>query len=107
MSEASAVVDHHEWKGWKMADLTNFLDKAYEGKDFAELAESPVDALQGLSKADAEALEKALGIKTVHDLATNKIVPSQLSIPVFITNNDIEHWSSNTWSHAIRHVCGM
>jgi|GEM_PF-5228198 len=90
-----------------MADLTNFLDKAYEGKDFAELAESPVDALQGLSKADAEALEKALGIKTVHDLATNKIVPSQLSIPVFITNNDIEHWSSNTWSHAIRHVCGM
>jgi hypothetical protein len=38
------------------------------------LAESPVDALQGLSKADAEALEKALGIKTVHDLATNKFV---------------------------------
>ncbi len=58
-----------------MADLTNFLDKAYEGKDFAELAESPVDALQGLSKADAEALEKALGIKTVHDLATNKFRP--------------------------------
>jgi hypothetical protein len=22
MSEASAVVDHHKWKGWKMADLT-------------------------------------------------------------------------------------
>ena len=57
-----------------MADLTNFLDKAYEGKDFADLAESPVDALQGLSKADAEALEKALGIKTVRDLATNKYV---------------------------------
>jgi hypothetical protein len=68
------VEDEREVEGWKMADLTNFLDKAYEGKDFAELAESPVDALQGLSKADAEALEKALGIKTVHDLATNKFV---------------------------------
>jgi hypothetical protein len=66
-----------------MADLTNFLDKAYEGKDFAELAESP-----------AEALEKALGIKTVRDLATNKLVPTQLSIPVVITNKDIERWSS-------------
>jgi hypothetical protein len=69
-----ASTDEREVEGWKMADLTNFLDKAYEGKDFAELAESPVDALQGLSKADAEALEKALGIKTVHDLATNKFV---------------------------------
>jgi hypothetical protein len=77
-----------------MANLTNFLDKAYEGKDFAELSESPVDALQGLSKADAEALEKALGIKTVRDLATNKFVPTQLSIPVVITNIDIERWSS-------------
>jgi hypothetical protein len=57
-----------------MADLTKFLDKAYEGKELADLAAAPVDALQGLSKADAEALEKALGIKTVHDLATNKYV---------------------------------
>jgi hypothetical protein len=68
------VEDEREVEGWKMADLTNFLDKACEGKDFAELAESPVDALQGLSKADAEALEKALGIKTVRDLATNRFV---------------------------------
>jgi antitoxin component HigA of HigAB toxin-antitoxin module len=57
-----------------MADVTNFLDKAYETKDFAELAEAPVDALQGLSKADAEALDKALGIKTIRDLATNRFV---------------------------------
>jgi len=58
----------------KMADITNFVDKAYESKSFAELADSPVDALQGLSKSDAEALANALGIKTVHDLATNKFV---------------------------------
>jgi hypothetical protein len=57
-----------------MADLSKFLDKAYETKDFAELADSPVDALQGLSAGDGEALQKALGIKTIRDLAENKFV---------------------------------
>ncbi|HUY79633.1 MAG TPA: hypothetical protein VMV29_22875 [Ktedonobacterales bacterium] len=57
-----------------MADMSRFLDKAYETKEFDELADAPVDALQGVSKADAEALQKALNIKTVRDLATNKYV---------------------------------
>ena len=30
-----------------MADISKFVDKAYEGKSFAELADAPVDALQG------------------------------------------------------------
>ena len=30
-----------------MADVSRFLDKAYEGKEFAELANAPVEALQG------------------------------------------------------------
>ncbi len=57
-----------------MADIGKFLDKAYEQKEFAELADAPVDALQGLSAGDMEALTKALNIKTVRDLATNKYV---------------------------------
>jgi hypothetical protein len=57
-----------------MADISKHLDKAYENKEFDELAESPVDALEGLSKADAEALHKALNIKTIRDLADNKFV---------------------------------
>lgn len=57
-----------------MADISKFLDKAYEGKDFADLADAPVDALQGLSAGDAEALKKAFNVKTVRDLATNKFV---------------------------------
>src|SRR5262245_19520343 len=57
-----------------MANLTNVLDKAYEGKDFAELAEALVDALQDLWKANAGALEKALGIKTVRYLVTKTFV---------------------------------
>lgn len=57
-----------------MADLAKFLDKAYEQQSFAELVNAPVAALAGVSEADGEALAKALGIKTIGDLATNKYV---------------------------------
>jgi hypothetical protein len=55
-----------------MADMSQFLDKAYENKGFPELAAAPVDALLGVSKNDADLLQKAFGIKTVRDLAENK-----------------------------------
>jgi len=53
-------------------DLSKVLDKAYQGLPLAEVADAPVDALYGVSVADAEKLEAAFGIKTVRDLATNK-----------------------------------
>jgi hypothetical protein len=40
---------------------------------FAALADAPVTAL-GLSSSDADALERALDVKTVRDLADNKYV---------------------------------
>ncbi|MFI5272650.1 MAG: hypothetical protein ACHQ4H_06415 [Ktedonobacterales bacterium] len=55
-----------------MADISHYLDKAYESKEFHELADAPVDALEGVSKSDAEALQKAFGIKTIRDLGWNK-----------------------------------
>ena len=57
-----------------MADISKFVDKAYEGKTFAEIADAPVDALQGISAADAAALKSAFNIKTVRDLANSKYV---------------------------------
>lgn len=57
-----------------MANISKFLDKAFEQKELAELADAPVDALAGVSEADAAALKSALGIKTIRDLATNKYV---------------------------------
>ena len=48
---------------------SNWVDKAYEGKSATEIADSPIDALQGVSAADAEKLQKAFGIKTVRGLA--------------------------------------
>ncbi len=57
-------------------NINKALDKAYE-KEFAnrsmnELADAPVDALQGVSKGDAELLQKAFGIKTIRDMANCK-----------------------------------
>ena len=57
-----------------MADLGRHLDRAYENKDFDELADSPVDALEGLSKSDAAALEQAFKIRTIRQLAESKFV---------------------------------
>lgn len=55
-----------------MGDLADRLDKAYEGKTLAELADAPVHALQGLSAADAAALKTAFGIDTIRELGTNR-----------------------------------
>lgn len=55
-----------------MADITKFLGKDFETKEFTELADAPVAALAGISEADAAALKSALGIKTIRDLGTNK-----------------------------------
>jgi hypothetical protein len=57
-----------------MADISQFVDKDYEQKEFNELAEAPVDAIQGVSKGDAEKLQQAFNVKTVRDLAENKFV---------------------------------
>ena len=57
-----------------MADISQFLDKQYEQQELAELADAPVEAIQGLSAGDAEALKKAFNVKTIRDLATNKFV---------------------------------
>ena len=57
-----------------MADVSRYLDKAYEGKEFSELADSPVDALEGVSAGDAEHLQAAFNIRTIRDLAESKYV---------------------------------
>ena len=57
-----------------MADIAKILDKAYEDKDFSDLATSPVSALQGVSESDAAHLKAAFGVDTIRELATNKFV---------------------------------
>lgn len=57
-----------------MADVSRYLDKAYEQKEFSELADAPVDALEGVSSGDSEHLREAFNIKTIRDLAESKYV---------------------------------
>ena len=57
-----------------MASIDRYLSKSYEQHEFADLVTAPVVALEGVSAGDAEALQKAFGIKTIGDLATNKFV---------------------------------
>ena len=46
-----------------MADIGQFLDKTWEDKEFTELADAPVDAIQGISEGDAEALSSTLALQ--------------------------------------------
>ena len=57
-----------------MADIARIVDMAHEQKDFSELAELPIDALQGVSAADAEAIQKAFGVRTIRQLAEHKFI---------------------------------
>jgi len=54
------------------ADLSKYLDKAYEDKTLQEVLAAPVSALAGVTDADGELLQKAFNIKTVGDLGKNK-----------------------------------
>lgn len=63
-----------------MADIAKYVDKAHEQKEFVELAELPIDALQGVSAADAVALQTAFGIKTIRQLAENKFIKAAQAI---------------------------
>jgi hypothetical protein len=54
--------------------IVKFYDKKYEEMTILELVDAPVDAISGVSKGDAEKLEKAFNIKTVFDLATHKYI---------------------------------
>lgn len=54
--------------------LENLLDKDFEQKSPKELIGASIAALEGISDAKAELIAKALGAKTILDLATNKYV---------------------------------
>jgi hypothetical protein len=67
-------------EGGPIADIAKYVDTAHEQKEFAGLAELPIDALQGISKADAEAIQQAFGVKTIRQLAENWFVRAAQAI---------------------------
>ena len=63
-----------------MTDIAKFVDKAHENKDFTEIADLPIDALQGVSAGDAEKIQQAFNIRTVRQLAEHKFVRAAQAI---------------------------
>ena len=59
------------------------MTKTDEPTELANLADAPVDAEQGLSRSDAEALKLALGITTIRQLVENPFVraPQASTLP--------------------------
>ncbi len=64
---AQAIATLAPW--WEEA-----LDKEWEDKSPKEVAEAPVEALAGISPRKAQLLYEALGIRTVRDLAANRLI---------------------------------
>jgi len=50
------------------------LDKAFESKEYEDLAKKPASAISGISEEDATLLKKAFGIDNIKELAENKYV---------------------------------
>jgi hypothetical protein len=63
-----------------MADIARFVDKQFEGMDFAQIADQPISALQGVSAGDAELLQKAFNVKTIRQFADLKFVKAAEAI---------------------------
>ncbi len=57
-----------------MGDIASKVDKAYESKRVSELADAPVDALQGVTAADAEHRTVTFGIKTFRNLGNQQVL---------------------------------
>ena len=55
-------------------NINKFVDKKYEQLTLKEIANSPVDALSGVSEGDAKLLKEAFNVKTVSDFANLKYV---------------------------------
>jgi hypothetical protein len=53
-------------------NINKAVDKAFETQSLKAIADAPVEALSGVTAADAQALKSALGISTVRQLGTNK-----------------------------------
>ncbi|TAL30380.1 MAG: hypothetical protein EPN93_19885 [Spirochaetes bacterium] len=55
-------------------NINKAVDKGFEGMGFKQLADAPVNALQGVSENDAKLLADAFSVKTIKDLANLKFV---------------------------------
>ena len=61
-------------------DIKEMVDRAWENKSLAEIRDAAVSALQGVGEKGQEALQAALNVVSVEDLAQNKYVQNAQDI---------------------------
>jgi hypothetical protein len=61
-------------------NIDTIVDKTHQGKCFRDLADAPLSVLRGVSAADAKALQKAFGVRTVREFADLKFVKWAVAI---------------------------
>jgi hypothetical protein len=69
-------------------NINRCVDKAYEGKSFNELANAPIDALEGIGPKDAALLKNAFNVSTIRDLANLKFVKWATAIATLADEDD-------------------
>jgi hypothetical protein len=65
-------------------DLTAIVDKAWQGKTLAEIADAPVEALAGVSESGGQLIRQALGIRTIGELGRNKYFKAAAAIATLV-----------------------
>ena len=63
-------------------NIDTIVNKQFHGKSFTELVDAPISALCGIGEKEAAALTEALGVKTIGELASLKIVNYAFAIKV-------------------------
>lgn len=63
-------------------NIDTIVNKQFHGKSFAELVDAPISALCGIGEKEAAALTEALGVKTIGELASLKVVNYAFAIKV-------------------------
>lgn len=76
-------------------DINKCVDKAYEDKSFKELADAPIEALQGVSAKDAASLKAAFNITTIRQLANLKCVKWATAIVTFANESESDNDKAN------------
>ena len=61
-------------------DLDSLVDKKYAGQTAVEPAAAPLDALNGLSTAEAAQLAQALSVTTIGQLANHPLIQAAQTI---------------------------
>ena len=79
-------------------EIKGMVDRAWEQKSLDEIIKASVEALQGITNKGKEALQSALKVKSIEDLANNEYVKKAQAI-VNGTIQDVKKTVDKAWEN--------